>query len=169
MELSDGEKLIAVMLADIMQANKITGEIDPAFVKEAITGGDLWALEWQHPGIFHGEEPSEAVVKETAEILSMCSVLEYSISELRPDDLNKVAPRDRTVFVGFDGNNDDHYGVARMMFQHLGSWPEFHGRNTNSHGPVIEKYRRMMRAYDANGGASRSPLPLGDIQAVLAA
>jgi hypothetical protein len=35
-QLSDGEKLIALMLADIMQANEIRGEIDPAFVKEEI-------------------------------------------------------------------------------------------------------------------------------------
>lgn len=169
MELTNGEKLIAIMLADIMQANEISGEVDPAFVKEAITGGDLWALEWRYPGIFHGEEPDEETVKETGDILSMCSVVEYSISELGDTDLAEIPAHDRTVFVGFDGNHDDHYGVATMMIEHMGRWTEFQDRSLNSHGPVLDKYRRMKAVYDAGGGASGSPFPLHRIQEILAA
>lgn len=40
LKLSDSEKLIAIMLSDVSQVNNISGEIDPTFVKEAITGGE---------------------------------------------------------------------------------------------------------------------------------
>lgn len=169
MKLSDGEKLIAIMLADLLEANGINGEVDPAFVKEAITGGDLWALKWEYPGLFHGEEPSDAIVSETADLLSMCSVIEFSISQLDPTDLAEIPANERTVFVGFDGNHDDHFGVANMMIEHMGRWSEFHGRNLNSHGTVLTKYRRMKMAYEAVGGAVSSPLSLDNIQSILAA
>lgn len=169
MKLSDGEKLIAIMLADIMDANKIRGEVDPDFIKEAITSGHLWALKWEYHGIFHGEDEDEPVVKETAEILDMCRVVEGSINQLSPEELEAIPEHDRKVFVGFDGNHDRHYGVARMFIQHLGRWEEFKDRGLNSHGPSLERYRAMLPVYEGVRKQSDIPFPLKDIQTVLAA
>lgn len=169
MKLSDGEKLIAIMLADIMQANGIAGEVNPAFVKEAITSDNLWALKWEYSGLFHEEGPDSATIDETAEILTMCSFIEYSINELNPSDLANIPQNERLIFVGFDGNNDDHFGVGRMLIERMGRWPEFQDRDLNSHSQVIDRYRRMKAAYDANGGPIQGGLPLPAIQTILSA
>jgi uncharacterized protein YfbU (UPF0304 family) len=167
MEMSNGEKLIAIMLADIMQANGITGEVDPAFIKEAISGGHLWALEWQYSGLFHDEEPGDEVVQETADILSMCSFLEYSINELDATDRATIPEHDRTVFEGFDANNEPHYGVARMMIEEMGRWTEFKGRPINSHAQILHRYRQMLERYNGNGASKMGGLKLDEIVAIL--
>ncbi|GBF86486.1 hypothetical protein AsFPU3_3557 [Aphanothece sacrum FPU3] len=46
MKMSDGEKLIAVMLADLLEHLEVRGEINTALIKEAIYGDDLWAIQW---------------------------------------------------------------------------------------------------------------------------
>jgi uncharacterized protein YfbU (UPF0304 family) len=166
-KFSDGEKLIAIMLADIIQANDLDSEVDPDFVKDAITSDHLWALRWEYSGIFHEAEDDPEMVRETADILTMCRVLENSIDELEPADLAKIPERERKVFVGFDGNHDDHFGVASMFIAKMGMWEEFKGRGLNSHRTILPRYRRMLAAYEAAGGAGRFPLPLAEIQAIL--
>lgn len=168
MNLSDGEKLIAVMLADLMQAQKVSGEVNPEFIKEAIFGGDLWALEWEYEGIFENDEPAEAVIKETVDILTMCSFVEYSIKELKPEQLAEIDDSERIVFVGFDGNHDDHFGVARMFVSKMNRWNEFSGHALNSHGSVLPKYRKMKAVYDGIGSRHGGFL-LEEIQAILGA
>lgn len=167
MKFSDGEKLIALMLADIMEANDIKGEVDPNFVKEAITSGHLWALRWEYSGIFHGEEDEDEVVQETADILSMCSFLEYSINELDPAERDTIPKRDRIVFEGFDANNEPHYGVARMFIEEMGRWPEFKGRAINSHAQIVDRYRRMLERYKGNGGPKMGGLSVDEINGIL--
>jgi hypothetical protein len=166
-KFSDGEKLIAIMLADIIEANGKSGEIEPDFVREAITSDHLWALRWKYPGIYHNGGNDPEVVEETAAIMTMCRVIENSINDLDPADREKIPERDRKVFVGFDGNHDDHYGVARMLIEHLDRFEEFKDRGFNSHSTVLPQYRRMMDDYKAAGGAGRSPLPLSEILSVL--
>jgi len=48
MKLSDSEKLILVMLAEIHKHLGIEGGIDPDFVQEAIHSGNVWGLQWQY-------------------------------------------------------------------------------------------------------------------------
>jgi uncharacterized protein len=167
-KLSDGEKLIAVMLADLLQAHGVEGEIDPEFVKEAIFGNDLWALKWKYDSLFHDEGPSDETVRETANILTMCSLVEYSLSTLKPEELAEIPERDRNVFEGFDGNHDDHFGVAIMFIQKMNRWSEFKDRGLNSHSTVLPKYRRMYEVFKGfeirHGGFN-----LDEIKAILGA
>lgn len=166
MKLSDGEKLIAMMLADLMKANEVKGEIDPDFVISAITGDHTWGLKWKYPGIFHNEAPADEVVEEVTSILTMSRMVEHSIEQLSPEDRAQIPEEDREVFVGFDGNNEDHFGVAVFLVEELGRYAELEGREMNSHMPMVPKYNRMRAAYDHVAGGM-GPLSLQNIQTVL--
>ncbi|MET3712610.1 uncharacterized protein YfbU (UPF0304 family) [Sphingomonas trueperi] len=166
MKLTDGEKLLAIMLADVLKAVGADGEINADFVINALTGGHTWALKWKYPGLFHDESPDEEIVDEVGRILTMSRVVEHSIRELSPEDLAQIPEADRTVFVGFDGNQEAHYGVARFMVEELGRFDELRGRNMNSHMPMVPAYLRMADAYDhVQGGFG--PLSLDNIQTIL--
>ena len=169
MKISDGERLIAIMLADLMTHLEVQGEVDPSFVKSALTGGDEWALKMQYSGIFHGEHTTEEVASETGKIMSMCSVLEYSISQLPDEDLEKIPEHTRTVFVGFDGNHEDHYGVAHTLVNDMGRFNEFAERGLNSHHSTIERYRAMLRAYENTEMPMSGHYSFADIMTILEA
>ena len=51
MKLSDGEKLILVMLADIYKHLRIKGAVDPDLVHDAMYGGHAWGLRMEYPDI----------------------------------------------------------------------------------------------------------------------
>jgi uncharacterized protein len=168
-KLTDGEKLIAIMLADIMEKIGADGEIDPSFVKTAIFGDDGWALKWKYSGLFHNDGPDDAVVSETGKIMTMCRVLENSIAQLSAEEREAIPAHQQTVFVGFDGNEEPHYGVATMLVQHLDRFGEWADRDLNSHHATIEHYRAMFRAYDGMKLPMSGKFPLADIQTILAA
>lgn len=166
MKMSDGEKLIAVMLADIMAANDIRGETEPEFVKSAIFGDDLWALERKYHGLFHNEGPSHETVNETTDILQMCRIVEGSIGQLSEKELSTIDENDRHIFVGFDGNHDDHYGVAEMQIEHMNLWREFRERGLNSHSRVLDKYRRQLEVFTKNDLGAEIPMSLENIKKI---
>ena len=78
------ERLIVMMLADLMEAVKAKSEIDPVLVKELVTSNNEWALTWEYSGIFDESVRSEADVDETADILDMWSGIERSVEDLEP-------------------------------------------------------------------------------------
>src|SRR5690242_18570640 len=150
MKLSDGERLIVVMLADVMQAMGLNHEIDPTLVKRLAVNHDDWAIASRYHGIFDGEGPSDAEVSETHEILSMWSWIEHSISQLEGAEAEEAANFHHSQFSGFDGNNDPHFGIAHTMINDLGYYDEFADRNLNSHSrATLERYRRMLPQYKA--------------------
>ena len=146
MKLSDGEKLIVAMLADIHKHLQINGEVDADRVKKSLLSNHMWSLKWDYPGIFDGEEPDQEVIEETGDFLSMWEWIETSYNTLLPHEQADVQAQNHgtaPTFRGFDGNNERHYGVARHMIDVLHSWPGFAGRNINSHTGSVERYRRM--------------------------
>lgn len=150
MKLTHGERLITVMLADIMEHFEINGEVDPTFIKRVVTGNEDWALKWKYGGIFHNEEPtSEAEVNETASILSMMSFIEFSVSKLPENERAEFEANRALQFRGFDGNHDPHFGVALTLIEDLNRFSEFQDRELNSHGAArAQSYLRMKPAYD---------------------
>lgn len=151
--LSDGEKLILLMLRDLHKHLKVKGEIDPDFVAEAIAGGHYWGLRWRYSGIFHDYEDSEKTVTEVVDVLDMWVFLESSHGKLSQKDKAQIeseaGPLGKNVrFPGFDGNNEtEHLGIARFLIDDLERFSSFKGRDLNSHSPSIEAYRRMVRAF----------------------
>ena len=148
---SPAERLIIVMLAEIMEQLELNHEIDPTLVKRLMVNKDEWALEWKYPGLFSDEAgPSEEEVSETGQILSMMSFIEYSIRELPEEERAEFESNTRLRFRGFDGNNDPHHGVAHALINDLNRFSEFKDRGLNSHSQAtLPHYQRMLPIYAA--------------------
>src|SRR5437879_5346738 len=89
-ELTDGEKLITIMLCDVFDHLKIKGNIDPKFVSSAIRGGHLWALRWELSGLLHGHVDDPRDVTEVFDILEMWSFIEEGFEALSKKDKDRV-------------------------------------------------------------------------------
>jgi uncharacterized protein YfbU (UPF0304 family) len=149
MRLTDGERLIAVMLAEVMEALKLNRELDPALLKSLVINNDGWALRRKYPGIFESEAPSDEVVKETTDILWMFGIIESSIGRLTGHEAEAAKGWHYSQWHGFDGNNDPHYGVARTMIEELGEFEQSrNGINLNSHTQTsLPHYRSMYEKF----------------------
>ena len=153
-KLSDGDKLILIMLCQLFQQLKLKSEIEPEFVEAAIHGGHLWGFEWKYSGIFHGHEDSRAIVTEVVNVLDMWSFLESGFAKLSKKDKERVAaeadPFSKDVtFPGFGGNDEAEYlGVARFLINKLDRFTNFKGRDLDPHMPTVPAYRRMLTIFE---------------------
>lgn len=152
--ISDGEKLILMMLRDVYKHHKVTGDIDPDFIQNVLLGGHHWALGWNFTGLFHGRIDSMSVVKETLNVLEMWYFIESGYSKLSEKQKERVKLEaepfgDLVRFRGFDGNTEGDYGrVAKFLIEDLGRFEDLKGRSLNSHVPTIQAYRRMLAAFE---------------------
>jgi uncharacterized protein YfbU (UPF0304 family) len=177
MNLTDGEKLILMMLAEIHEKVGIKNGIDPTFVKEAIWSGNAWGLKWKFPGVFDTSETPESVRDEVLDVLDMWSLIEWSYKDLSKADKARVEkeaePFGKNVrFRGFDGNNESkHLNVARFLIDHLDRYSDFKNRDLNSHMPSIDAYRRMFKVFESmrNSLGGRGSLDASQIIEILKA
>lgn len=151
MTLSDGEKLILIMLSEMYDAQAVKGEIDPDFIRAAIFGDHVWAISWKYSGIpFAQKKDDPPEVKETVDILAMWDLVEFAYEHLSDDDkkwlLAETKRSELPCFIGFDGNADRHYDIARFMIEHLDRFSRFQERGMNSHHTVLPGYLRMQSA-----------------------
>jgi uncharacterized protein YfbU (UPF0304 family) len=166
MTLSDGEKLILMMLCEIYKRLEMDDtEIEPKFVQETIWGGHYWGLKWKYSGLFHDHEDSDKSVGEVADILEVWSFIELSFGRLSKADQDRVKKEAypwSAIFIGFDGNNEgEHLGIARYLTEQLDRFSEFKGRELNSHSPRLDGYRRMLPMWEK----VRSSIPYSDLSA----
>lgn len=176
-QFSDGEKLILVMLADLYKALKVKGEIDPDVVTEAIFNNQMWSLRWEMTGIFAGDEPSDEMVRETADIMSMWREIEFAYERLDAADkarLEAAVPYTgkNPKFEGFDGNNDKQHGIANHLVNRMGRFEEFKGRSLNSHSSgSLPTYRnqlaRKRRVEQSKEIGTRYDLTVDDLIVIL--
>ncbi|MEZ8806922.1 YfbU family protein [Vibrio atlanticus] len=155
MTLSDGEKLIALMLADLHEHLEIDGELDAGFVKSAIFNDHLWSIPFKYSGLdFENSELPEEV-SEVLNIMDMWRFIEFHYSQLSDANKSEVARLanpfgDNPQFAGFDGNNEtEHMSIAQCVIEDLDRFNEFQDRNLNSHAPSLDGYRRMLPVFDA--------------------
>ena len=154
LQFSDGEKLILSMLCELHKHHKMENNIDPSFVEDALLGGHYWALESKLPGIFHGHEDDKAMVREVGNILEVWWFVEMSHSRLSEGDKDRVTNEakpfgERVVFPGFDGNYETkHLSIATFLINKLDRFVAFKGRDLNSHVPLIDCYRRMVKTFE---------------------
>lgn len=150
MTITDGERLIIAMLADIMEAqNSSNHELDPKLIRTLVCNKEDWALKWQYSGIFEGSPRDESIAKETRDILWMWGIIEHSISKLSGTEATEASTWHYNKFHGFDANHDDHYGVALTLINELGHHNEFKGRYLNSHSQTsLPRYREMYSKFD---------------------
>jgi uncharacterized protein YfbU (UPF0304 family) len=151
MKLSDGEKLILVMLSELYEKVGVKGGIDPTFVREAIDSGNEWGLKWEYPGVFEADTKDSGLVTEVCDILQMWWLMESAYGKLSPDERSRV---DKEIdpfevkFEGFDGNNEsEHRSVALFLINHLDRFGHFKGRDLNSHSISLEPVRRMLPTF----------------------
>lgn len=154
MNISDGEKLILLMLSEIYDRLDIDGEIDPDFIRSSIFSDNTWSIPWKYVGIPFQNQETPDVVKEVLDILDMWSRIEYSYSELTQQEKQQVEIAAKPFgknpkFPGFDGNNEtEHMGAASFLVNELDRFIEFKGRNFNSHFPSLDMHKRMLAAYE---------------------
>lgn len=153
MKITDGEKLILLMLSEVYEQLDLKGEIDPKFIKEAIFSNNLWALPWKYSGIPFEDQEDPRIVREVLDILEMWSFIEYSYAQLDAEKKSwlekEAAPFGKDPkFPGFDGNNESEYmGTASFIVNELERFEEFKGRRFNSHSSSVDGYRRMLSVF----------------------
>lgn len=152
--LSDGEKLIAMMLSGLIKATGAEVETNVDLVEKVIVGGHYWALDWEMPGIFHGHRDRRSRVSFVVDVLDMWDFLEEAYEKLSDEDKERLAleaePFGKNVkFAGFDGNNEtEHMGIAMFLIRDLNRFSRFKDYDMNSHAPTLERYGRMYRTFE---------------------
>lgn len=173
--MSDGERLILMMLCDLTEKMKIDGDFDPAFIRKAVIGGHFWALEWEYDGLFHGHSDKPSRVKFVVDVLDMWSFLEEAMEKLSDADKAKVAESpmgSHVMFWGFDGNHESEYmSIARFLTEDMDRFSRFKTRGgTNSHSAKIGQYRRMLTVFEPiRAGLIGRSMSAAEIAAVLEA
>ena len=153
--LSDGEKLIVLMLCDLYKHLKVEGEFDPDIITDAIVGGHYWGIRWEYGGLLDARADSRQVLDEVNDILDMWLFIERAYGELPQEDKSRIETEvgllgEHPSFQGFDGNNEiEHLGVAYFLIKKLGRFKSFkeRGDDLNSHVPVVDRYRRMLEFF----------------------
>lgn len=153
MKLSDGEKLIILMLCDMYKAMKIEGEFDPEFISKTIYDDQLWGFNWELSGIPFEKSETPPLVRETTDYLDMWRFIESGYQALAEEDKEKLAKLAAPFgsfgrFPGFDGNNEPHFHIANYMVNLKHGFDSFKGRDLNSHHPSVEGYRRMYEVFE---------------------
>lgn len=153
MKLTDGEKVMLLMLTEIYEKLGISGEIEPAFIRSAIFTDNTWGLSWKYSGIPFADNSTPSAVSEVVDVLDMWSFIEDSYGRLSPPEKATVEKGAKPFgknpkFAGFDGNNEaELINIANFLIDDLGRFPNFKGRSLNSHSPSMEPYKRMMRVF----------------------
>jgi uncharacterized protein YfbU (UPF0304 family) len=154
-QLSDGEKLIAMMLSELIKKQGIEIETNVDLVQKVILGGHYWALGWEMPSVFHGHADKQSRVRFVVDVLDMWSFIEEAFEKLGEDDRKRLAEEakpfgERVQFPGFDGNNESEYfSIASFLVNDLKRFSRFRvgHRDLNSHHPTLEIYSRMLRVF----------------------
>lgn len=150
---SDGEKLIAMMLRDLLRHHKVKSEIDTEFIQDVIVGGHYWAPRWEMHGLFHDHVDKPDNVRFVVDVLDMWSFIQRAHARLPAKERSRVEseadPFGKDVkFPGFDGNNESELiSIARFFVEKMGRFTEFKGASFNSHMPTVARYRRMLAVF----------------------
>ena len=152
--LTDGERLIAAMVADVSAHLKVKGETDVEFVKKVLYGGHYWAFGWQMSGLFHGHADKQERVRFVVDVLDMWMFIEEAMGTFSTKEKKKIEmeaePFGKHVqYLGFDGNNEAEYlGIAGFLVEEMDRFSIFKGRgHINSHHPTLEIYSRMLSVF----------------------
>lgn len=153
LSFTNGETLLIHLMADVIKSLKVKSGIDPDFLNEALFGGHLWALEWEHPYTFATQVDNPHTVQFVVDTLDMWDLLESAYERLDKKEKARVEleaePFGKSPkFGGFDGNNEGrHMSIARFMVEKMGRWPRFKNREMNAHHPTLETHARMLAVF----------------------
>ncbi len=167
--ISDGEKLIMMMMRDLYKHQDVKGEIDPDFIEDALCGGHYWGLKWKYHGLLHNNADDPEIVSETLDILEMWYLIESGYEALSEEDKTKVKKdgdpyRGHVSFYGFDGNHDDHSSIAWFLVNKLERFKPLNLINSHTQATIVI-HRRMLQAFK-NMRANLGPDGLGAEQII---
>jgi hypothetical protein len=153
MTLSDGEKLIILLLAELNDEKKSQRELDPDFLKSAILDGQEWAIRWNYPGIPFASDPTNdpSELEDVLDILEMWDVIERTFERLSEERIAEIGidilKADKS-FPGFDGNhNAKHWVIADYLINKLDRFERFKGRYLGGAVQPLSGYERMLEVY----------------------
>jgi len=174
MKLTDGEKLIILMLSELYEKLQVGGETEPDFLRSAIFNDHLWGIRWRYSGIPFEPAEDPPVVREVVDILDMWSFIESAYSKLDEKDRQKLAQDaapfgENPRFNGFDGNNEtEHMSVAMFLVNQLERFQEFKGRNFNCHHRSLDAHRRKLEVFEPlRASLADSPLSVEQLTNIL--
>ncbi|MFA5544671.1 MAG: YfbU family protein [Sphaerochaetaceae bacterium] len=174
MKITDGEKLILLMLSELYVQLKIEGEIEPEFIQSAIYSQNEWGIPWKYSGIPFEDQETPPKVREVLDILDMWSFIEKSYNELSDEDKLKLEKDAEPFgkdpkFPGFDGNNEsEHMNIASFLINNLGRFQIFKDRSLNSHMPTLETSHRMLSSFEPiRNTLSLDPMTVDELIIVL--
>jgi len=174
MNITDGEKLILLMLSELYERLNIEGEINPEFIKSAIFSHNLWGIPWKYSGIPFENQDTPPIVKDVLDILDMWSFIERAYQKLSKDDQKKLEEDAHPFgkdpkFTGFDGNNEsEHMNIASFLVNDLERFQEFKGRSLNAHMPTLDTYHRMISEFEKiRNTLGYRPMSLAQLTTVL--
>lgn len=169
MRMTNAEKLLGIMLAEIMQKVGVTGEVDPMLIKRLITSDSTWAIDWAYSGISGDHaDPQPAYVDEASEIMAMWNIIEAAVRNR--GGFATVGLKADPKFVGFDGNNEtDYFGVALTLVNDLDRFSDFKGRSLNSHSRSLPQHRAALVTYNAELARNNYNLDDAGLRATLEA
>ena len=148
MKLSDGEKLILMMLCDLHKSLGVKSSVDPDLITAAIRDGKDIDLK------VGAAQDKESLGREVAEILEMWSTIERGYKKLTVEQKREVeagaGPLGRGVrFSGFCHDTETGFReTARFLIEDTDRFERFQGRNLDANMPCLEGYRRMLRSYE---------------------
>jgi uncharacterized protein len=155
MKLTNAERLILVMLAELHERLGIENGLDTKLLLKAIYSDNTWALAWEMPGIVREDgDSTPPEVHEVASILSMWEFIELAYASFGVAEKERISAEAKPFgtdvrFRGFDGNNEARLlGIATFLVEELDRCPKFKGRDLNSHCPSIQTHRRMLVTFD---------------------
>lgn len=174
MKLTNGERLITLMLCELYDKLDVVGEVDPDFLRTAIYTENEWSLAWKYPGIPFKSEDEPPELREVLDILEMWSFIETSYAELGQDEKNLLLTRTQPFttaprFPGFDGNNEAEYiSISSILIDQLDRFQDFSGRDLNAHMPTLGTYRRMLAKFREVREGNWDLLDVDELESVLA-
>lgn len=154
-----GERVIITMLADLYKHLGVDGDVNAELLMKVLLGGHLWALNWQATelpsALFHGHEDTKEDVSFVVDVLDMWDFIETAHRDLSETDKARIAKEvngKAVRFRGFDAN-DHHeavlFSIGRFLVEDLKRFTStFKNRDFNSHFPMVQTYRRMLRVFE---------------------
>ena len=153
-QISDGEKLILMMLRDLIDPDHEDGKSDTEFIAKAIYSGHHWGIKCKLPGLFPRHVDHRRVLPEVLNILEVWDFLESGYARLPEEEKSLVKVESGlggsdVVFRGFDGNNEgEHIDIALFVVNELDRFERFKGRDLNAHMPTLDGHRRMRAVFE---------------------
>ena len=153
-KMTEAERLLTILLTEIAKspARREMNDDDLDLISNAVRDGHTWALREKFPGIFSSSSDDAIKVEQVKRNFAMFSFVERAVSKFTPAEKKKFEAQVETYdtkpsYRGYDGNNEDEYGIACFMVEELGYFSEFKGRDHNSHSAVSVGYFRMEQAF----------------------